>query len=61
MNHAAYLQHCTLKLAYWQNKADTALTRKKALKALRKYAKWSNRLAEYEEALHTHRGQRASQ
>lgn len=48
---AAYLQKCTLKMAKWANKAEDALTRKQALKALRKYGKWSTRLAEYEAAL----------
>jgi len=46
MNRPAYLQKCVLKLAKWQNEAEGALTRKEALKALRKYAKWSLRLAE---------------
>jgi len=57
MNHAEYLQHCALKLVHWQNRAESALTRKEALKALKKYAKWSRRLAEYEEALRTYRKQ----
>jgi len=46
MNRPAYLQKCVLKLAKWQNKAEGALTRNKALKALRKHAKWSLRLTE---------------
>ena len=48
---ASYLQQCTVKMAKWANRAEDAQTRKQALKALKKYAKWSNRLAEYEAAL----------
>jgi len=50
MNRPAYLQKCVLKLAKWQNKAEDAVTRKEALKALKKYAKWSNRLTEAQHA-----------
>ena len=51
MSHASYLHKCALKLAKWQNKAEDATTREEALKALRKYAKWSHRLADYEALL----------
>ena len=49
--HAKYIHKCTLKMAKWANKAEDATSRKQALKALRKYAKWSLRLAEYENAV----------
>ena len=49
--HAAYMHKCTMKMAKWANRAEDATSRKAALKALRKYAKWSNRLAEYEAAV----------
>jgi len=48
---AAYLHNCTLKMAKWSNRAEDARNRKEAQKALKKYAKWSLRLAEYEDAL----------
>ena len=48
MTNAAYTQKCCLKLAKWYNKADEALTRKQAQKALKKVRKWSRRLAEHE-------------
>ena len=48
MNDAAYTQKCCLKLAKWYNRADDALTRKEAQKALRKVRKWARRLAEHE-------------
>jgi len=37
----------TRKLAKWYRKAEEALTRKQAQKALKKVAKWSKRLSEY--------------
>ena len=52
---ASYLQKCTMKMAKWSDRAEDARTRKQALKALRKYAKWSNRLTEYEAALRLYR------
>ena len=48
MNDSAYTHKCCLKLAKWYNRADEALTRKQALKALRKVRKWARRLAEHE-------------
>ncbi len=56
MSTAAYLHHCAAKVAHWEAKAESATTRKKALKALRKYAKWSNRLAEFQTAIRSIRG-----
>lgn len=37
----------TRKLTKWYHRAEHALTRKQAKKALKKVAKWSKRLAEY--------------
>ena len=45
----AYKIHSrVLKIMHWQCKAEDALTRKKAQKALRKIAKHSRKLAELE-------------
>ena len=44
-SHPQKLQDAMLKIMKWTCRAEDALTRKKALKALRKVAKWSQKLA----------------
>lgn len=49
--HAEFIHKCVLKMAKWSNRAEDATSFKEASKALRKYAKWSTLLAEYERAI----------
>ena len=53
------LYEANQKIAKWTVKCEDAMTRKQALKALRKIAKFSNRLARLQGLLYTQESERS--